>query len=127
MNELKIFEHPKFGNIRTITENGKTLFCAKDVAAALGYKDTTNAVKQHCRGVVKRHLIDKLGREQETNFIPEGDIYRFSWVHTRISPLSHSKKPGCYCFCSPNILCNTARSQRSTPVARAASFAPSVK
>lgn len=78
MNELKIFEHPKFGNIRTITENGKTLFCAKDVAAALGYKDTTNAVKQHCRGVVKRHLIDKLGREQETNFIPEGDIYRLT-------------------------------------------------
>ncbi len=78
MNKLKIFEHPKFGNIRTVTEDGKTLFCGKDVAAALGYKDTTNAIKQHCRGVAKRHLTDKLGREQETNFIPEGDIYRLA-------------------------------------------------
>lgn len=78
MNELQIFNNPEFGEIRTITENGKTLFCAKDVAAALGYKDTTNAIKQHCRGVVKRHLTDKLGRQQETNFIPEGDIYRLA-------------------------------------------------
>ena len=61
MNELKTFEHPKFGNIRTITEDGKTLFCGKDVAVSLGYKDTTNAVKQHCRGAVKRHLTDSLG------------------------------------------------------------------
>ena len=55
MNELQIFNNPQFGEIRTLTENGKTLFCGKDVAAALGYKDTTNAMKQHCRGVVKRH------------------------------------------------------------------------
>lgn len=78
MNELMIFENPRFGEIRTLNEKGKTLFCAKDVAAALGYKDTTNAIKQHCRGVVKRHLTDKLGRQQETNFIPEGDIYRLA-------------------------------------------------
>ena len=76
MNELQIFNNPDFGQVRTITEDGKTLFCAKDVAVALGYKDTTNAIKQHCRGVVKRHLTDKLGRSQGMNFIPEGDIYR---------------------------------------------------
>ena len=78
MNELKVFNNPEFGQIRTITEKGKTLFCAKDVAQALGYKDTTNAIKQHCRGVVKRHLTDDLGRNQLTNFIPEGDIYRLA-------------------------------------------------
>lgn len=78
MNELMIFNNPRFGEIRTITDDGKTLFCAKDVASALGYKDTTNAIKQHCRGVAKRHLTDKLGREQEMNFIPEGDIYRLA-------------------------------------------------
>ena len=77
MNELKVFNNPEFGQIRTITEKGKTLFCAKDVAQALGYKDTTNAIKQHCRGVVKRHLTDDLGRNQLTNFIPEG-IYRLA-------------------------------------------------
>lgn len=55
MNQLMSFENPRFGEIRTITEGDRTLFCAKDVAA-LGYKDTTNAIKQHYRGVVKRHL-----------------------------------------------------------------------
>lgn len=78
MNELMIFNNPEFGEIRTIEENGKILFCAKDVALALDYKDPTNAVKQHCRGVVKRHLTDSLGRRQEANFIPEGDIYRLA-------------------------------------------------
>ena len=78
MNELQIFKHGEFGEIRTIEENGKVLFCGKDVAAALGYKDTTNAMKQHCRGVVKHHLTDSLGRNQETNFIPEGDVYRLA-------------------------------------------------
>ena len=78
MNNLTIFESPEFGSIRTVEEDGKVLFCAKDVAAALGYKDTTNAIKQHCRGVVKRHLTDNLGRDQITNFIPEGDVYRLA-------------------------------------------------
>lgn len=73
---LKVLEHEDFGNVRVIYEDGKYIFCAKDIANALGYKDTTNAIKQHCRGVVKRHLIDGLGRKQETNFIPEGNVYR---------------------------------------------------
>ena len=78
MNELRIFENPQFGEVRTLEEGGQVLFCGKDVCTALGYKDTTNAMKKHCHGVVKRHLTDSLGREQETNFIPEGDIYRLA-------------------------------------------------
>lgn len=78
-NKLQIFSNPEFGKIRTLFEDGKVLFCAKDVATALGYKDTVSAIKQHCRGVVKRHLIDSLGREQETSFIPEGDVYRLTF------------------------------------------------
>lgn len=79
MKELQIFDNAEFGKIRTLFEDGKVLFCAKDVATALGYKDTVNAIKQHCRGVVKRHLIDSLGRDQETSFIPEGDVYRLTF------------------------------------------------
>ena len=78
MNELQIFENPMFGTIRTLEEDGKVWFCAKDVAMALGYKNTTEAIGRHCRGVVKRDLTDSLGREQETNFISEGDIYRLA-------------------------------------------------
>lgn len=107
MNELMIFNNPEFGEVRTIEEDGKVLFCAKDVAGALGYKDTTNAIKQHCRGVVKRHLTDSLGRDQITNFIPEGDIYRLaakselpgaerfeSWIFDEVLP--SIRKHGAY-------------------------------
>lgn len=76
MSDLQIFQNPDFGSVRTLDEDGVILFCGKDVAAALGYKDTVNAMKQHCHGVVKRHLIDNMGREQEVSFIPESDLYR---------------------------------------------------
>lgn len=77
MNELKIFEHPKFGNIRTITEDGKTLFCGKDVATALGYAKPQNAISAHCKGALKRGNPTN-GGTQEMLFIPEGDIYRLA-------------------------------------------------
>jgi len=76
MSNIQIFKNEQFGEIRTIEESGKVLFCGKDVATSLGYADTINAKKQHCRGVGKRHLVDNLGRKQETNFIPESDVYR---------------------------------------------------
>ena len=85
MNELKVFNNPEFGEIRTIDENGSVLFCGNDVAKALGYKSPKDAVATHCRGAVKRRLTDSLGREQETTFIPEGDIYRLA---------ARSKLPG---------------------------------
>lgn len=78
MNELQIFDHPKFGNVRTIAGEEKTLFCGKDVAAALGYKRPNDAISTHCRGTVKRRITDSMGREQEMLFIPEGDIYRLA-------------------------------------------------
>lgn len=53
MNELKIFENPKFGSVRTLEEDGKVLFCGSDVAKALGYAIPTKAVNTHCKGVSK--------------------------------------------------------------------------
>ena len=32
MNELMVFNNPEFGEIRTIEENGKVLFCGNDAA-----------------------------------------------------------------------------------------------
>lgn len=75
MQDLQVFTNERFGKVRILEENGKVLFCAKDIAKTLGYKDTTNAVKQHCKGVAKRHLLTD-GGKQEVNFIPEGDVYR---------------------------------------------------
>lgn len=46
-NELQIFNNSDFGNIRVIENNGEPWFVGKDVAIALGYKDTVNALKTH--------------------------------------------------------------------------------
>ena len=76
MNELIIFNNPEFGNIRMVDEDGSVLFCGNDVAKALGYKSPKDAISTHCRGAVKRRLTDSIGREQDTAFIPESDLYR---------------------------------------------------
>lgn len=83
MNELKIFNNEQFGEIRTIEENNKVLFCGADVAKALGYSNARDAVLRHCRGVVKRDTPTTSGT-QEMSFITEGDVYRL---------ITHSKLP----------------------------------
>ena len=83
--DIQVFNNEQFGALRTYNEYGQILFCGKDVAASLGYKDTTNAMKRHCRGVAKRHPIrDSLGRTQQAVFITEPDLYRL---------ITHSKLP----------------------------------
>jgi len=78
MNNLQIFNNPEFGQVRTLETNEKILFCGSDVAKALGYQDTVNALKQHCKsdGVVFHHIIDSLGRDQQAKFITESNLYR---------------------------------------------------
>ena len=47
-NQIQIFKSQEFGAIRTMSnEQCETLFCAKDVCHALGYKRATNAIAQH--------------------------------------------------------------------------------
>ena len=76
MNDITIFTYENT-NIRTITpEDGTPLFCGKDVASILGYKDTTNALKLHCKGVVKHHPLETPGGIQQVRFITEPDLYR---------------------------------------------------
>ena len=43
-NELKIFKNDEFGEIRTITIDGEPWFVGKDIATALGYKNTRQAI-----------------------------------------------------------------------------------
>lgn len=47
MQELQIFNSPEFGQIRTIERGGEPWFVGRDVAAALGYSDTADALKKH--------------------------------------------------------------------------------
>ena len=75
---LQVFKNSRFGEIRTIEENGQVLFCGSDVAKALGYTNPTKAINDHCKGITERRANDSLGRQQIMKFIPEGDIYRLA-------------------------------------------------
>ncbi len=73
--KLLLFNSEEFGNIRTICEGDRILFCAKDVAEALGYSNPRKAVGDHCKGVTKRDTLTE-GGVQSLSYIPEGDVYR---------------------------------------------------
>lgn len=76
MNETKIFKSSEFGTVRTdIDDDGNILFCGTDVARALGYSNIPDALKRHCRAIVKRDTPIS-GKIQAVNFIPESDVYR---------------------------------------------------
>ena len=86
-NVIKIFENDEFGSLRTLTdEHGRIMFCGKDVASALGYSNTKDAIRRHCRWGVKHDLPhpQSPARTIEMVFIPEGDVYRL---------ISHSRLP----------------------------------
>ena len=86
MNDLQIFNNPDFGSIRTLDNNGKVLFCATDVAKALGYAKPQDAVARHCRYSVKQGVPHPQAPDKtiEMSFIPEGDVIRL---------ITHSKLP----------------------------------
>lgn len=78
MSGLQVFQNPAFGAVRTIAENGETLFCGVDIAKPLAYKNPYKAVSDHCRYVTKRYIPHPQNPEKEIEmiFIPEGDVYR---------------------------------------------------
>lgn len=82
-SNLKVFENTEFGNIQTVEENGKVLFCGNDVGKALGYAKPANAIVAHCKGVTVL-MTPTNGGVQPVKFITEGDVYRL---------ITHSKLP----------------------------------
>jgi len=69
------FRHPVFGEVRTVEVDDRLYFVGVDVARALQYANPAKAVLDHCKGVSKLG-IPSAGGVQETNIIPEGDVYR---------------------------------------------------
>ena len=86
-NMIKIFKNEEFGSLRILKDdNGRIMFCGKDVASALGYSNTKDAIKRHCRWGVKHDLPHPQSPSKTIKmiFIPEGDVYRL---------VAHSKLP----------------------------------
>lgn len=65
-------------DVRTIVlPNGEPGFVGKDVAERLGYADTSDAIKRHCKGsVIRLPIPDALGRMQPTRILTEPDVLR---------------------------------------------------
>ena len=83
MTNMEIFNNAEFGSVRIIEENGSLLFCASDVAKALGYSNVHSALQRHCKGVVKRDTVTSTRGIQALTYIPEGDVYRLI-VHSKL-------------------------------------------
>ena len=76
MNNLQLFNNPDFGEIRALELDGQPWFIGKEIAHALGYKDTVNALKSHVDAEDKRGWrITTPGGTQEMTIINESGLY----------------------------------------------------
>ena len=76
MKELQIFKNPEFGQVRTVTIDGEPWFIAKDVATALGYSNTRDAIAKHVDDDDKNTVVirDGKGNPNQT-VINESGLY----------------------------------------------------
>lgn len=66
MNELAVFNNKEFGQVRTMMIDGEPWFVGKDVAIALGYRNTKDALYRHV------DAEDKLQNDGGRDFRPHG-------------------------------------------------------
>jgi prophage antirepressor-like protein len=110
--ELRVFDNQEFGDIRAVEVEGKPYVVGIDAARALGYAKPSQAVIDHCKGIRKLG-IPSSGGTQETNIIPEGDLYRLiahshlpaaekfeRWIFDEVLP--EIRKNGGYLVDNPN-------------------------
>lgn len=87
MTDIQIFENPEFGKIRTIELDGEPWFVGKDVAEALGYRNTKDALAKHVAPEDKimgsqnatPSVTDSLGRKQWPTWINEAGVYSLAF------------------------------------------------
>ena len=98
MNELRVFENSEFGKLDIMLIDGKEYFPATECAKVLGYVRPADAVRDHCKGVVKMPTPSN-GGVQEKGFIPEGDLYRL--IARSKLPAAERFESGCLTRYSP--------------------------
>lgn len=75
-NEIKIFNNPEFGEIRTVMIEGEPWFVGKDVCRALGYVDQYSGVRKNVDAEDKRGCpVGSTSGIQETTVINESGLY----------------------------------------------------
>lgn len=76
MNEIMTFNNKEFGSVREITIDEKPWFVGKDVASALGYQRTADAIKAHVYDEDKltRRFTDS-GQSRDMIIVNESGMY----------------------------------------------------
>ena len=75
-NQIMIFSNPEFGEIRTVEIDGDPWLVGKDVALALGYSNTNDAISRHVDSEDKRgSQITTPSGTQEMTIINESGLY----------------------------------------------------
>lgn len=98
----------------TKDKEGQVWVCAKDVCDTLGYKNTSKAISDHCRGVTLRYTLQTSGGTQEVLMISEPDLMRLTcrskmpdavrfekWVFEEVLP--EIRKTGAYVHATPEM------------------------
>lgn len=76
MNDLKIFENKEFGEIRTVNIDGEPWFVGVDIATALGYSNTRDAIAKHIDNEDKATVAIHDGRQKRNiTAINESGLY----------------------------------------------------
>jgi anti-repressor protein len=112
MNNIQLFNHPQFGDLRVVDRDGRPWFIGKDVASSLGYANPAEAIRTHCKGVSEIRT-PSAGGIQTVKIIPEADVYRLimrsklpdaerfqDWVMEEVLPAIH--KDGGYIHANPD-------------------------
>ena len=101
MNEI-INLHFEDAPCRTVVIDGARWWVGKDVSAILGYKNGTDALNYHCKGVAKFYPLPTAGGMQEIRIISLPDVYRLisgsklpaavrfeAWIYEDVLPSIH--------------------------------------
>lgn len=92
MNDLKIFENPAFGQVRTLELEGEPWFVGKDVAQALGYSNTRDALDRHVDDEDKNTVVNPDGNRGNPNMIIINESGLYSLVLSSKLPTAKAFK-----------------------------------
>lgn len=75
-SNVKLFEKEEFGKVRVVMLDEDPWFVGRDVASALGYQNTVDAINTHCRKANDYRDSEMLPTATPMKIIPESDVYR---------------------------------------------------
>lgn len=76
MNELKIFQNPEFGAVRTVIIDGEPWFIGNDISKILGYEKYRDAVPRHVDEDDRQSIqIEDAGQRRMVTVINESGLY----------------------------------------------------